>query len=199
VPEPSAIRIVFTITVAVKCVVLVLEAQGKDALLMPEYQELPPEAKSGVFSRRTFWWLNPLLLRGCRFSLLPDDLYTMSPEFAGDSLRLLLQSVWSQCEHIQCLMTSKIHCHSQTNSSAGKQDRRYALIYATITAMKWPVLSAIFPRLCLIGFKFAQPLLIQRAIDFVSEQPGLAGTDRNVGYGLIGSTALVYIGLAVSF
>jgi ATP-binding cassette, subfamily C (CFTR/MRP), member 1 len=64
--------------------------------------------------------------------------------------------------------------------------------------MKWPLLSAIFPRICLIGFKFAQPFLINRVIDYVGNKPDLEGSEKNTGYGLITSTALIYIGLAVS-
>jgi ATP-binding cassette, subfamily C (CFTR/MRP), member 1 len=98
--EPYAIQILFTISVTAKLLVFVFEAQGKDMLLMPEYQKIPPEAKSGVFSRNTFWWLNPLLLRGFKFPLLPDDLYTMSPEFAAVNLGSRLQRLWNKCEYL---------------------------------------------------------------------------------------------------
>lgn len=53
----------------------------------------------------------------------------------------------------------------------------------------------VWPRLCLIGFSFAQPFLIMAAIQHV-ERPVTTET-RNAGYGLIGATFLVYLGIAV--
>jgi ATP-binding cassette subfamily C (CFTR/MRP) protein 1 len=52
----------------------------------------------------------------------------------------------------------------------------------------------VFPRVCLIGFNYAQPFLISSAIDYISQPTG----DRNTGYGLIAATALIYLGIAVS-
>ena len=63
--------------------------------------------------------------------------------------------------------------------------------------MKWPLLAAAFPRFCLVGFSFAQPFLINRAILF-SGSPNTP-ENRNVGYGLIGAYVLVYTGIAVRF
>ena len=71
------------------------------------------------------------------------------------------------------------------------------LFKTTLKLLKQPLLAAAFPRLCLIGFSFAQPFLISRAIDFASSPDTLE--NRNVGYGLIGAFVLVYIGIAVSF
>jgi len=56
---------------------------------------------------------------------------------------------------------------------------------------------AVLPRLCLAGFRFAQPFLIQTIINFVGE-PSTEDTGGIAG-GLIGATALVYIGMAVRF
>jgi hypothetical protein len=58
-----------------------------------------------------------------------------------------------------------------------------------------PIVSAGFPRLCLLGFTFAQPFLINQTVIFVSQS--VEEATQNTGYGLIGAFALVYIGLAV--
>ncbi|KAG8160758.1 hypothetical protein KVR01_009022 [Diaporthe batatas] len=56
------------------------------------------------------------------------------------------------------------------------------------------VFDAILPRLCQSAFNFSQPLLISRVVTYLQE----ANSDLNFGYGLIGATAIIYIGLAFS-
>lgn len=53
----------------------------------------------------------------------------------------------------------------------------------------------ILPRLCVVGFNYAQPFLIDRAITLLSEP--LDEQTSNYGRGLIGATALIYLGIAV--
>lgn len=63
--------------------------------------------------------------------------------------------------------------------------------------LKWPLLSAVIPRLALIALNFCQPFLLHRALT-LSEQP-VTQDSKNVGYGLIGAYFLVYVGIAVYF
>lgn len=51
----------------------------------------------------------------------------------------------------------------------------------------------LFPRLCLIGLNYAQPFLIQSAVHHI-EDPS---SSKNDGYGLVGATIFIYLGLAV--
>lgn len=51
------------------------------------------------------------------------------------------------------------------------------------------------PRLCLIGFNFCQPFLINRAVTF--SQQAVTPQTTNIGYGLIGAYVLVFVGIAV--
>ncbi|KAK6835260.1 hypothetical protein RU639_002156 [Aspergillus parasiticus] len=167
--------ILFSVMIAIKSILLFLEAQGKDSLLMSDFKDLGPEATSGVFSRISFWWLNPLLARGFRFKMKLDDLFTMGPEFSGERLGSRLEQVWNQC----------------------RNKRRLALLCATCKFIRRPLITAIVPRLCLIGFKFAQPFLLNRAVGYVAEKQANPGSmHKAIGYGLIGSTALIYLGIA---
>jgi hypothetical protein len=59
-----------------------------------------------------------------------------------------------------------------------------------------PVLACVPARLLQIGFTYAQPFLIARAIEFAILPQGQPFD--NTGYGLIGAFAIVYIGWAVS-
>lgn len=49
-------------------------------------------------------------------------------------------------------------------------------------------------RLCLTGFTFAQPFLASALIEYLEEREL---TSTNHGYGLIGASVLVYVGIAV--
>jgi ATP-binding cassette subfamily C (CFTR/MRP) protein 1 len=82
------------------------------------------------------------------------------------------------------------------NVQVANQKQKNALLLATISAFRWPIISAVFPRLCLLGFTFAQPFLIHQTVTFVA-QP-LTEESQDAGYGLIGAFAFVFIGIAVS-
>ena len=70
------------------------------------------------------------------------------------------------------------------------------MTFAVFHCLRWPLASIFFPRLCLIGFNYAQPFLLSAAIDVL---PRLEDTGRKSdGYGLIGATGLIYLGIAVS-
>jgi ATP-binding cassette subfamily C (CFTR/MRP) protein 1 len=75
-----------------------------------------------------------------------------------------------------------------------KRNHKYSLLITVCSVLKWNILASAVPRLLLIGLQFCQPSLIQRTINYVSnrnDQPG------NVGWGLVGAYAIVYIGLAL--
>lgn len=77
----------------------------------------------------------------------------------------------------------------------GRNDDKHALLKAVTSSLKWPFLTGMFPRLLLMGFTFGQPFLVTRIIGFVDRE----GSDsKSASYGLIGATALIYIGMAIS-
>ena len=64
-------------------------------------------------------------------------------------------------------------------------------------ALLFEVIVVVPPRLALIGFKFAQPFLINRIIDMVGSQTS-SRFDGDIARSLVAATALVYIGIAIS-
>lgn len=60
---------------------------------------------------------------------------------------------------------------------------------------KWPVFAGVIPRLVYTGFTFAQPPLVQRVLEFVTEPEDV--NSNNKAHGLIAAYAIVYLGLAV--
>jgi len=86
----------FTATIAVKVVLLVLEAVEKRGILKPGLQDAPPEEIAGIYNRGVFWWLNPLFRRGFRKNLGLDDLYPLDKHLTSTYLQNLLQSAWTK-------------------------------------------------------------------------------------------------------
>jgi ATP-binding cassette subfamily C (CFTR/MRP) protein 1 len=171
----KGLPLLLSLSIAVKICILVLEATDKGRLLMPRWRGSPPEALSGILNRGVFWWVNELMGQGWRGLLDIDRLYPTDSALRSGGLLEKLMNAWSKCQH----------------------DKRHALVFALVRALKWPLLAGIPPRLCLIGFTFAQPFLINTIIDYLDQPSDEAS--KNVGSGLISATALIYVGLAVSF
>ncbi|GKZ33977.1 hypothetical protein AbraIFM66950_004108 [Aspergillus brasiliensis] len=71
---------------------------------------------------------------------------------------------------------------------------QYKLLLATLSCVRRTLIWASVPRIGLIGFKVAQPLLLGRIIEYLSDSSG----DRAVGGALVGATVLIYVGTAVT-
>jgi ATP-binding cassette subfamily C (CFTR/MRP) protein 1 len=134
--------------------------------LVLAWKDSPPEALSGIISRSLFWWLNDLLLSGFKSSLKLESIRPMDQSMDSEGLMTRLSSIWERRD--------------------GKEGK-HTLLKATVRCLRWPFLMGGSPRLCLIGFKFSQPWLIQRVVDFVGEAEG--NERRDIGYGPIGAAA----------
>jgi ATP-binding cassette, subfamily C (CFTR/MRP), member 1 len=165
----------FATNVGAKAVLLVLEAWEKRKSLADAYANFPLESTIGIFNRSFFWWLNPTLLRGSRASLSPEDLQKIDTALEPRVWAKALQDAWIR--------------HSIPNASCR------ALVSASIKAFRKPLAAMVFPRICLIGLNFAQPFLISRLLNLFRDPDSI--NNRNIGYGLIGATGAIYLGIAV--
>ena len=82
-------------------------------------------------------------------------------------------------------------------TKAARPETRKTLPLALLKAVKKPFLVAIMPRLFLIAFRYSQPTLIKRSIRYVLTYS--AAAQSNLGYWLVVSAAIVYVGLAVGY
>ena len=71
--------------------------------------------------------------------------------------------------------------------------RPRALFWSTLWATRSAFAYAIFPRVCLIGFRYTQPFLLSRTVNFASNPK----EPESVGWGLTGACGLVFLGLAI--
>ena len=173
-PGAGRLAAVFSAALAVKVAWFLVEIQGKRRFLLAAWRRLGPESTSGIVSRGLFWWLNDLMMRGFRASLSMATLYETDQELRSE------------------LLLDRLRKAFEGKNRSG----RYALVFAVLRCVRPALLSTIVPRVLLIGFKFSQPFLINRVITYVEGDRG--DGSGNIGYGLIGATALIYIGTAVS-
>ncbi|KAI8155534.1 ABC transporter [Colletotrichum sp. SAR 10_70] len=167
----QTIPAIFTCTLALRAVMILLESTEKRRILVPQHKGYSKEVTSGTFNRSVFFWLTSLFINGYRNILKLEDLYPLDPKLASEPLYKKLADAWDQA-------------------------RPGALFSTWLRVFAGPMSAAVIPKLFQIGFNYAQPLLIQQAIELA----GLPQTReyRNRGFGLIGAYVLVYTGIAVS-
>lgn len=69
------------------------------------------------------------------------------------------------------------------------------MLWTFAAHFKWDFLVGVVPRLAFTGFCFAQPFLVERVLDFMTESEHV--NSGNYARGLVGAYAIVYFGLAV--
>lgn len=169
---PLHIAVVFTSTVGVKLILTITEAIEKRRILLELYRDVHPEATSGIYSRAFFWWLNTLLTIGFRRIIRANDIFPIEDEMSSMVLRRRACYKWAEAN----------------------KARFHALFWSTLNVTRRQLILCIFPRLCLIAFRYTQPFLLSRTTNFVMSQ-----TDtKSIGWGLTGAFGIVFLGTAIA-
>ncbi|OCL10087.1 ABC transporter-like protein [Glonium stellatum] len=170
--EAQRIAGVFSASLAVRFILLILESWPKSEALNAGDRRLSPEETSSIFGKSVFAWLNQLIIRGYKRPLSMDDLYPMPKNLCAVRLSERFLRSWD--------ITHGNH----------------RLMITIMKTLKWPLIAPVLPRLTLVAFTVSQPLLIKRVIEFLDE-PENSDT-KDIGYSLIGAYVIVYSGLAFS-
>ncbi|KAF2687109.1 P-loop containing nucleoside triphosphate hydrolase protein [Lentithecium fluviatile CBS 122367] len=164
---------IFSAAMALKAGILLLEAKQKSQWVHWDRKEHSPEETSGIFSLGVFFWLNKMFHLGYKNVLMIEDLYSLDSALNAKSL----------------------HDDFSRNIDYSKlKGDKFGLVKVLIRTLKVPLLLPILPRLALLGFTLSQPLFMEKLLEYLS-QPAL---DGNVGYGFIGASLLIYLGIAIS-
>ncbi|KAJ3495551.1 hypothetical protein NLG97_g3315 [Lecanicillium saksenae] len=175
-PFNLALATIATLSLAVRVLLLVVEAQEKGVYLTSAYEKASPEYRSGILNRSIYWWINGLFFQGFRSDLSLDDLYNLDENLASKTLTADLKRRWIGDET--------------------KRSRKSSLLMHTFTNAKWTIIKAVAARVVLIPLKYAQPFLFSDLIERVSE-PDTDGQE-NAKYGLLGAMFLVYVLIAAT-
>ena len=169
---PMVIPVLLSFILILTLVSLLLESLEKRKNIDQTDPDATPEQFSGFWKRTSFAWLASTFRQGYRRILTVHELPALDPKLDTDVLLQQLESKWSKYD----------------------KKKKHSLLKACFHAFSVSLLTAVIPRLCLTGFTFAQPFLINTTINYV----GGGNSDSSIGHGLIGAYALVYVGKAVS-
>lgn len=163
-----------TTTVVLQFILLLFQEVSKRRLVKARHvvPTLSSEALSGFWGRALFLWINSTLRLGFRSILRIEDLKDLGPEFSSERLYSAFEPHWKK-------------------SSATSN---HALAFALLRTLCYEFFSVVIPRLCFLGFTFAQPWLIMAIVDAVIN----GSPSSDVSGGLVGATVLVYAGIGVS-
>ncbi|KAK1980152.1 hypothetical protein LZ30DRAFT_541369, partial [Colletotrichum cereale] len=142
--------------------------------LNPQKQQCP-EATSGIISLSTYFWVNSLFLAGFRKIIAIDDLYALDEPMSAEVLYTELEP--------------QLERHKGNGHT-------HALFRSLVGTLVIPLALPILPRLCLMGFTFCQPLMIESLLNYLQEPA--SSSSPNKGYGFIGAAVLIYVGMAAS-
>ncbi|KJK76845.1 hypothetical protein H634G_07887 [Metarhizium anisopliae BRIP 53293] len=139
------------------------------------HTDTSPEETSGVFSLAFFYWLNPLIYKGSKKIIKPDDLYPLDKRLS---------------------VSNPLNGFDNLSRRSLKPDlSSLTLLFRLVQTVGPSLLQPVPARLLLIGFSFCQPFFIQRLTSFLHQDASSVGS---IGVGLIGASILIYSGLALS-
>ncbi|EFX03081.1 ABC multidrug transporter [Grosmannia clavigera kw1407] len=118
----------------------------------------------------------------CGIILVLADIDDMEESHRAEALERNLQESWAKLQ--------------ETEQRPSSRNKPHALLRTLAWTLRRPLAATVFPRLCAIGFKFAQPFLIGSLIRYLDD--AAPENNNSSGHGLISAFALVYSGVAVS-
>lgn len=84
--------------------------------------------------------------------------------------------------------------HAEKVWDATDKTHRRALLWSTLKTSRGALAYCILPRLCLTGFRYAQPFLLSRTVKFANNP----NEPDSIGWGLTAAFGLVLAGLAIA-
>lgn len=86
------------VAAGVKLGLVLLELKEKRAWLIDPKAFPAPESTANFFNRLTFFWVNPLLLRGSKNPLQESDLFEVQDQIVGEKNLLSFAERWEKCK-----------------------------------------------------------------------------------------------------
>ncbi|RAH47723.1 P-loop containing nucleoside triphosphate hydrolase protein [Aspergillus brunneoviolaceus CBS 621.78] len=166
--------IILSVALGLRVLLLILESTLPTRPQPSQPQDTTKEESSTLWELCLLTWVLPILRQGFFSPLTLEQLPPLGHSLAAERLMRRLRGRWNQVY----------------------QTRGNQLFFTVFRTFKTEFLHGVIPRLCFSAFTLMQPLLVNAMIKFVGSSD--SQTTRNKGYGLIGASAIVYLGLATS-
>ena len=92
------------------------------------------------------------------------------------------------------MTSTALQIRAQSVWQKADKTHKRAILWTTLRASRSSFAYCIFPRLCLIGFRYAQPFLLSRTVNFANN----TREPDSIGWGLTAAFGLVFTGLAIA-
>lgn len=167
---------IFTASVSLKLVILVLESHSKVKWgPFEDEKKHILEQSIGIYSLAVYYWLKQLLTRGYSTTLKPDDLYELDPMLSAE------------------VTSAKLMAKLQFTSGG---THHHTLLKALLRAFAFKLLLPVIPNLALISFTYFQTLFLQALLNHLNDPEPLQQESHQ--YGLMVACPLIYAGMSVS-
>ncbi|PYI28858.1 P-loop containing nucleoside triphosphate hydrolase protein [Aspergillus indologenus CBS 114.80] len=166
------------------------------------HQDSTKEESSSLWELCLLTWVLPILKQGFFSPLTLEQVPPIGHRLTAERLMRRLQRCWDQGKGSDRASLEPILPYLDTMADSPllpptlSQSRRNQLVFTVFRTFKTEFLHGVIPRLCFSAFTLMQPLLVNAMIKFVGSTDNQM--TRNKGYGLIGASAIVYLGLAAS-
>ncbi|KAL7749286.1 hypothetical protein RI367_005438 [Sorochytrium milnesiophthora] len=119
-----------------------------------------PEPHVSVFSRLTFWWMNPLIRQGAKAVLTMDDMYKVHPKMVSQT------------------------AHATLQEQMARSPKLSVALFWSMLARYWPLaMTAMASRLIALVLTLVSPQIMGNLIEFVqSYRPGASPMPVEAGY-----------------
>ncbi|KAH8591587.1 P-loop containing nucleoside triphosphate hydrolase protein [Bisporella sp. PMI_857] len=180
----SATASVFVAAFGLKFLFLILESISKRSYLRAPYRELPIEQTASDLNRAFLFWINDLISLGNSKLLVYSDLPGLNDSLKSRDIRARMEGVWDKA--------------TKPESTEGSKGGG-ALLWALFEFFKRSLFLNAIPRLMMIFFRYAQPILINSTIKYVTKPVTDIGGKNITGLRLAFAAFVIYVGSAVSF
>ncbi|KAK1704894.1 P-loop containing nucleoside triphosphate hydrolase protein [Colletotrichum acutatum] len=167
------IALLLTIQVILKVLLLAAESVSKPTVIAIPARRVSREETAGIFGKSFATWVNPLLRLGWKKNLVAEDLDPLDEALDGEAVLERLSSAWTNVD----------------------RDKNHALVVAVFKAFRAELFFIHIPRVGMVAFGLAQPLLVKTTIEYIRDHH-----DKPIIYGqtLVAAFAITYLGLAIS-
>ncbi|KAF2008813.1 hypothetical protein BU24DRAFT_359666 [Aaosphaeria arxii CBS 175.79] len=148
--DARPLGIMLLVATLLKFALIVLEVKEKRAWLVDPSQFPAPESTANFFNRLTFFWVNPLLLKGYKKPIEEVDLFECQKQIVGDSELLALAEKWENCIGLIAAyvlvymgfgLTNALHQHRNYRSISKLRGSLIGIIYKKTLTMSSSALT----------------------------------------------------------